>query len=195
MARNHWQYVIREVVIKISADICALQSRNHGEVPHSGNQVGCSSTTIPSNLWWLTLTFRGLQSWQSIICNCWHRSFSREGCLYKRYFYLAGEVFHLAEEFLTWQERFSPGREDFHLAGEVARWILSQGARDMNWPGVSTIVWPASTLLPIAITDPARPPAVAVVYTCGLQSPISATNHTVGTSWPLTIDQLKHYQQ
>ena len=101
-------------------------------------------------------------------------------------------IFTWQEKFITWQRSFSPGREVFHLAGEVARWILSQGARDMNWPGASTIVWPASTLLPIAITDPARPSAVAVVYTCGLQSPISATTLLAHPDHLLlTIDQLK----
>ena len=117
--------------------------------------------------------------------------------VYKRYFYLAGEVFHLAEKFFTWQRNFSPGRRSFspgrevsHLAGEVARWILSQGARDMNWPSASTIVWPASTLLPIAITDPARPPAVAVVYTCGLQSPISATTLLAHLQSPISATKL-----
>ena len=132
----------------------------------------------------LTLTLRGLQSWQTIICNCWLRSFSRDGCLQK--IFSPGR-----RSFSPGRGSFSPGREVSHLAGEVARWILSQGQSEMNWPDASTIVWPASTVLPIAITDPARPPPVAVVYTCGLQSPTSATKHTVGTSWPLTIDQLK----
>jgi len=142
VARNHWQYVIREVVIKISADISALQSRNHGEVTHSGNQVGCRSTTCSKQSMMVDIDIKGFavmaikssaiadleafpgkdvykRYWQEKFFT-WQRNFSpgrRSFSPGRGISHLAGEVFHLAEKFLTWQGRL-PG-ESCHREREI----------------------------------------------------------------------------